>query len=192
MIVGVNGVSEAGKDSIGRICVEEWGCKHLAFATRMKEFALAVNPWVPIDHMQSPEAVNTRGQFVRLRELVEKVGWDEAKKNPEVRRLLQATGTEGGRKTLDEALWIKQVSPLVRGKRNYVITDVRFLNEAEFIRNHGGIVVRVERPGYGPALGHVSDVHEDSLWDEVIHNNGTLDDLRKTVIDRLGEYFDDQ
>lgn len=188
MIVGVNGVSESGKDSIGRICVEEWGCKPLAFATRMKEFALAVNPWVPIDPLLV-DKIESRGQIIRLRALVEKVGWDAAKKNPEVRRLLQHIGTEGGRKTLDEALWIKQVSPLVRGKWNYVITDVRFLNEAEFIRNHGGIVVRVERPGYGPALGHVSDVHDAALWDEVIHNNGTLDDLRKTVIDCLGEYF---
>jgi deoxynucleotide monophosphate kinase-like protein len=189
MIVGINGVSESGKDSIGRICIEEWGCKHLAFATRMKEFALAVDPWVPIDPLLSPALFNTRGQFVRLSVLVARDGWDMAKKNPEVRRLLQAIGTEGGRKTLDEKLWIKQVSPLIRPNKHYVVTDVRFLNEAEFIRNHGGIVVRVERPGYGPALGHISDVHDDSLWDVVIHNDGSLDDLHKKVVGVLAEYF---
>lgn len=190
VIVGINGVAESGKDTLGTICAQSWGCKRLAFATRMKEFALAVDPWVPIDPLQNPQAFNTRGQFTRLSIMVEAIGWDMAKKNPEVRRLLQAIGTEGGRETLDPDLWIKQVRPLLRKGRNYVITDVRFLNEAEFVRNHGGIVVRVERPGFGPALGHVSDVHNDSLWDIVIHNDGTVDDLRKRAIDLLGEYFD--
>lgn len=188
MIVGINGVAGSGKDAVGGVCRERWGCKRLAFADRMKEFALAVNPWVPIDPLLV-DKLQTRGQIVRLAVMVDAIGWDAAKQNPEVRRLLIAIGTEGGRNCLGEDIWIKQVSPLVRKDKNYVVTDVRFLNEAEWVRNHGGIVVRVERPGYGPLVNHDSEVHGDSLWDTIIHNNGTLEDLETTVVDQLDGYF---
>jgi hypothetical protein len=191
VIVGVNGVAESGKDSVGVACDIEWGCRRLAFADRMKEYALAINPWVPIDHMQSVEAEHTRGQFVRLRTLVERVGWDEAKKNPEVRNLLIGFG-HGGREVLGENIWVFQCfgNGLLRKDRNYVVTDVRYLNEAEAIRKRGGVIVRVERPGYGPVRHYEGEVHDDSLWDIVIHNDGTLADLHQKVRKALQPYFD--
>jgi hypothetical protein len=191
MIVGINGVSESGKDSIGQICINHWNCKRLAFADRMKECALAIDPWIPIDPALV-DYIETRGQIVRLSVMVSKLGWDEAKKNPEVRRFLQRLGTDAGRNILAEDLWVRQLTPLIKARpsQHFVITDVRFLNEAEMIRNRGGVVVRVTRPGYGPAQGHISDVHDQSLWDEIIHNNGTLEELEETTVAILGKYFD--
>lgn len=183
MIVGVNGVAYSGKDSVGNVCIDAFGCKRIAFADRMKEFALAVNPWV-----YDP---NRPGLLIRLHDLVKEVGWDHAKKHPEVRRLLIAIGTEGGRKVLGEDLWINQAmgGGRLRKDRHYVVTDVRFLNEAEAIRKRGGVVLRVERPGFGPLVQHASELHDQGLWDFVIHNDGTLTDLHNKVVAALRDFF---
>ena len=47
---------------------------------------------------------------------------------------------------------------------DWVITDVRFPNEAQAIKNAGGIVIRVDRPGYKPVNPHPSETALDN-WD---------------------------
>lgn len=65
-----------------------------------------------------------------------------------------------------------------------VITDVRFANEAEFVRGMGGTVVGIIRPGMAMERHH-SHISESGQWecrpDEVIHNNGTVEDLHKKM-----------
>lgn len=65
------------------------------------------------------------------------------------RRLLELVGTEFGREILDTNVWLKVVSDSV--KRNdaklVVVTDVRFDNEALFIRNQNkGMVIEIVAP----------------------------------------------
>lgn len=68
------------------------------------------------------------------------------------------------------------------------IPDVRFMNEVLGVRAAGGKVIRVARPGAGLAKGagqHASESEmgslPDSLFDVVIVNDGTLEDLRVKV-----------
>lgn len=77
--------------------------------------------------------------------------------------------------------------PMERAK-GVVIPDVRFRNEFEAIRAGGGYIVRVVRPGAGlkHAYGaHASEVEqtkiEDSEFDALIKNDGTLADLEGKV-----------
>lgn len=63
---------------------------------------------------------------------------------------LQVWGTEyrrGGKYGYD-AYWIDKVRPVIEANREarYVITDVRFLNEAKMVRECNGILLRVRRP----------------------------------------------
>jgi len=195
VIIGLNGVSEVGKDEVGRILRMKYNAVTFALADKVREFALAVDPWVPIDPYVDVDAKHARGQFVRLSKLVQEVGWDAAKKNKEVRRLLQRIGTEGGRNVVGEKVWIKLIEEEIRTAKTYkknmnvpiVITDVRFLNEADWIRSRDGIVIRVTRPGYGPVNDHVSDnVTDTSLWDYVLPNDGTLEQLELRVVREIG------
>ena len=56
--------------------------------------------------------------------------------------------------------------------------DVRFPNEAEFVRQSGGIVVRIERPDHGPVNQHVSDAGQSEIKvDLTIVNDGTPEDM---------------
>lgn len=107
---------------------------------------------------------------------------------PEFRRtgteLQQFAGTEMGRDFCYSGLWLDlwlaRARSLLAAGGKVVQESVRFPNEAEAIRALGGVVIRVERPGVGPLSEHVSEL-PPAEPDHVIHNNGTLADLRWQV-----------
>jgi phosphomevalonate kinase len=64
------------------------------------------------------------------------------------RKLLQREGTELGRNVYGKDIWIKYFDNWIslykfRGIENFICTDVRFLNEFEYIKQKGGIVIRI-------------------------------------------------
>lgn len=190
MLVGLSGVVDAGKDEVARIFVEEHGFKQLALATKMKEAALALDPIIDFEVVMGPGGAIREIRPVRLSEIIEKVGPEKAKEHPEVRRTYQRMGTEVGRRTIDEQLWIKLVFALVRDRRadsDIVISDVRFVNEAQYIGARGH-VWRIIRPGAGlegEAAEHISEWEltddTDGLFDYFLHNDGTIEDLSEKV-----------
>ena len=71
-----------------------------------------------------------------------------------IRPFLVTYGTDIRRK-LDPNCWINEIKNDVYKKvkeGNYVfITDVRFANEARWIKSQGGLIFNIEREGIGPA-----------------------------------------
>ena len=65
-----------------------------------------------------------------------------------------------------------------------VITDVRFPNEAAMVRQLGGQIWQIKRPGYeAGGTGHASDTAGEEFGpDRVLLNSGSLEDLRATVL----------
>jgi len=64
------------------------------------------------------------------------------------RKLLQREGTELGRNVYGKDIWIKYLDNWIslykfRGIENFICTDVRFLNEIEYIKQKGGIIIRI-------------------------------------------------
>lgn len=70
-----------------------------------------------------------------------------------------------------------------------VITDVRFPNEAALVRQLGGQLWQILRPGYeAGGTGHASDTDGSEFRPEVVLENfGSLDDLRRIVLDAWSE-----
>lgn len=107
------------------------------------------------------------------------------------RQLLQTLGTEWGRALVRDDIWLvlarRRIDALLEaGAASVVIADVRFDNEAAMIRQAGGQVWEVVRPG-----GHAVAEHESErgvsphLVDLKIHNAGTIEQLRDYVADAL-------
>lgn len=74
-------------------------------------------------------------------------------------------------------------------RAGWIITDVRFPNEAEAIRAAGGIVFKVVRPSLGVSDDeHPSETSVDLIEaDHTIINDGTLADLRTKLLSvRMG------
>lgn len=98
-----------------------------------------------------------------------------------VREFLQKLGTEGLRNNLHENVWVNALfSEFDPASSKWLITDVRFQNEADAIKKLGGIVVRIDR---GMDTGtHPSETSlDDYKFDYTITNKGSLNDLVKEV-----------
>ena len=105
-------------------------------------------------------------------------GWNGLK-DKRGRKLLQDLGMAG--RAYKESIWIDYVHEETVGFGNHVFTDVRFQNEADYIRGLGGIIVRIVRPGI------ISGNHESELKqceipaDIEIVNDGSIEDLHDKI-----------
>lgn len=170
MIIGLSGYAGSGKDTVCEIIQKTGFFQRKAFADPIRNVVWALNPILNRE-------MNT------VREAVNALGWDEAKRTfPELRRLLQVTGTEVGRKMFAEDFWVAIAMRDVSATDDVVFTDVRFYNEAIAIKNKGGQIWRIEREGFKPVNGHVSETAMDNWkFDVTVRNNGTLEELEDTV-----------
>lgn len=124
-----------------------------------------------------------------------------------VREFLQKLGTDGLRDGLHPNTWVNALmadytpnpnkavadflaaeglpASMNAGKEeypNWIITDTRFTNEAEAIKQKGGIIIRVNRPGVEAVNAHPSETGLDNWkFDHVIENDGTLEQLAEKV-----------
>lgn len=98
------------------------------------------------------------------------------------REVLQAVG-EGMRKLLHEQIWIDALFNKFTPSSKWIVSDCRYVNEAEYIRSKGGILIRINNPNTESKDKHVSEIELDSYqdWDYIINNNGTVQDLAQKV-----------
>ena len=169
MIIGLSGYAQSGKDTVAQVLVDNYGFTRIAFADKIREFLYEVNPMVGC----SPSGY--------LKDLVDLEGWEKAKQEPQVRRLLQDLGV-GARKVFGDDFWIKQALKNI-DQGNYVITDVRFKNEATAIWLMPGKIWRVTRPGVTAVNAHVSETQMDDYpVDHFVKNDGDIKDLWEEVL----------
>jgi len=103
-----------------------------------------------------------------------------------VRHMLQTLGTEYGRQCLHPNVWLICWRKQAERHAKVVADDVRFPNEAALIREMGGEMWMVRRPGVERNTGHASEGSLDEFdFDRVIENDGTLDELRTKVLAAL-------
>lgn len=196
-LIALSGYARSGKDAAAKVLVEEFGFTRVAFADKLREFLYALNPIV-LGWAKNP--VSGKMDYApgvwNVQSVIDRYGWDGYKESPfgpEIRRLLQRLGTEAGRNTLWDSIWIDAAFANVPEDAKICITDCRFSNEAEAIKSRGGKIWRVLRDGIGPAVGSDGSIHpsetslDDWTFDKYIHNDGTLEDYRKSVIRRYLE-----
>ena len=103
-----------------------------------------------------------------------------------VRRILQWWGTEY-RRHQDPDYWTKAWSRKIEQfdleHTHVLIDDVRFMNELSTIKSHGGLIVKIERPGFDGANNHASETSLDDYndWSHVSVNDGTLEEFKAKV-----------
>lgn len=116
------------------------------------------------------------------------------------RALLQWLGTNWGRDTVSETLWVDiwkamATKHLSKFAATVVSDDVRFDNEAETVKALGGVVVKIFSSDTNKRIDtsqgivhHKSESGIDHKYiDYFIDNNGTLEDLRNQVVSLVNE-----
>jgi len=174
-VIGLCGYAGAGKDEVAQILAARYDYQRVAFADTLKTVLYATNP----SYRDTAAA-----RCLSLARTVDAIGWDGAKKQPEVRRMLQDLGA--AMRAVDPDVWVIAVWNQTLGHRGqrYVIPDVRYRNEVRV----ADTLWRIERPGYGPVNDHASETQLDGHpADRTIVNDGSLADLADKVAAAMEE-----
>lgn len=210
MIFGITGLIGSGKDTIADYLCTEHGFRRLSFAGSLKDAIASIFGW----DREMLEGVTKSSREWREKPdqwWTERLGF---KVTP--RHILQTWGTEVCRNGFHKDIWVASVENKLRQTGdNIVITDCRFLNELNAIKAAGGVTIRVHRgqkPEWydsaidlnrGPShIGwaiarnklekygvHASEYSSVGLkYDHHIHNDGTIDDLYRTINDLVQSF----
>jgi hypothetical protein len=179
MIIGLTGYAQSGKDTVANILVNNYGYTRIAFADKIREFLYETNPMY--------DSIVGEPLFVKAK--VDRDGWEEAKKSPHIRRLLQTSGV-AARKVFGENFWVQQALREVHFEGNFVITDVRFPNEADAIRKYDNSQIwRIRRNGVTAVNQHVSETAMDGeKVDQIFMNSGSIEELELLIKTRMAGY----
>ena len=166
MIIGFNGPARAGKDTAARTLIYRYGFRRLAFADALKQAAKIIFG-----------LTDAQVYGDDLKEVADPF-WGASPRD-----IMQRLGTECLRQGYADDVWIKALFRQVEPHENYVITDVRFPNEADEVKRWGGRVIRIERPGaLGETMVHASETAMRGYdFDGVIVNDGTPEELARKV-----------
>lgn len=108
------------------------------------------------------------------------------------RRAMQSLGTEWGRGMIHTELWVRAAMRRAMRQRDVdlvVFDDVRFDNEARAIREQGGIVIRVVRPGVVNTDTHASEAGVSDCYVDHDVCNLNLDNARQGIVAIVQEFL---
>ena len=204
-VIAVCGIKGNGKDTVADYIIKQYpNWEKDSFAGTLKDAVSAIFGWDR--KMLAGETPEDRAKREEKDKYwSEKLGFDVTPRN-----ILQIFGTECVRNHFHKNIWVDSLERKVKNsKNNIIITDCRFKNEIDMLRNIGATVIRVERPPlpnwfrkcevigqkylnnecplYIP-IPELADVHQ-SEWDwigydnpdYIIQNDGTLEELYAKV-----------
>lgn len=203
MIVGLLGFIGSGKGTAGDI-LKDMGFTPVSFAKGVKDVTSEMFGWPR--HLLEGDTQRSR----EWREQPDEFWSKEFGKSFTPRYALQLMGTEVGRDVFHKDFWVIKLKKYVEEnpEQHFVITDVRFENEIQFVHEQNGILIEIQRglkPHWYPIASQAnsgdrhantwmleqSGIHE-SEWrwvggdiDAVIDNNGTVEDLKNNLMKRL-------
>lgn len=164
MIIGVTGKKQSGKSLMANY-LKKYNFVELSFAEPIKEICKILFNFTD-DQMNG-----------QLKEIIDE-NW-----NVTPRKCMQFIGTELFRNQLNklicdigEDIWMKIVYQKIKKLlgNNIIISDVRYQNEADMIKNCGGIIIKIQR-NYD--ISDISDIHSSEqneiIFDHIIMNDKT-------------------
>jgi len=196
IVIGVVGLIGSGKGTFGDYLVKHHNFRSLSFAAPLKDAVSSIFGW-------SRDLLEGASTESRLWREQTDVYWSQ-KLNRQItpRKVLQEMGTEVMRNNFDQNIWIHSMEKHINNSdKNIVITDVRFSNEMNMIKNVNGTVVWIKKDplpewfdiavaannGSQNALNYMkqlTDVHE-SEWAWV----GSKIDLTITNNDDINSFY---
>lgn len=170
-LIGITGRARSGKDTAATILRVYHGFHRMAFADPLKS-AVSTLFKVPADTVFSDAIKELQLPF-----------WDL-----KFRDILQRFGTESMRDVFGQDFWIRRwlldYAP-IRDSVNVVVTDVRFENEAQTIRDYGGVIIHLHRDEAGLTGSEGRHRSEGGVmqnpYDVIVYNNGTLVELAEKL-----------
>lgn len=182
MLIGLTGRAGCGKDTVARFLCDTHGFVQIALADPLRDGLKAMLGLVD-------EQLYERA--------LKETPIDWIGKSP--RELMQTLGTEWGRELVADDLWLRAAARRIARIKAYpphlhvagiVVSDIRYENEADWLRNQGGQLWIIKRnPSHTMeehTAAHSSEQHLPTRSGEPrIFNHGTLDELYDQVAEIL-------
>lgn len=170
-VIGLCGPRQVGKDTVRRFIIASQGGYPYSMADPIRAMLLG---GFGID-MNDPYWIENKEQVIPA------LG-----KSP--RDMMRTLGTEWGRDLVNQDIWLTLARQrLLAMGPGMVLADIRFENEAKWVRDMGGRIVHIDSKIHGQQdVQHSSDTPViRELGDGIIVNNGSLEDLQSAVKDLL-------
>ena len=177
-IIGICGKKESGKDTVGDYIVSHYtGYEKLSFAGALKQICKILYPFLTDNQLSDHK-------------LKEKIEVDTLQ-NQSPRMIMQRVGTDLFRTHYDKNIWIRILNDSIRRRiqenqsSKFVITDVRFQNELEYILStfEDVTILNIKRESKSNIVDqHITEngiLSCDSMI--TIENNGTLHELYQQI-----------
>jgi hypothetical protein len=166
MLIGLSGKAGCGKSTVAKYLVEEYGFTEVSFAAILKDMLAVAGFPEPADRADKEKIIE---------------GFDFS-----WRHAAQTLGTEWGRETLDQNIWVKLTMMKLEEGKDYVFADCRFDNESAAIEHKGGININLvgRKVDLGNCSTHTS---EAGISEHLIHytfdNSGEIDYMKSWIDD---------
>lgn len=180
-VVGITGRKFNGKDTTALILCKKYGYQQLSFAGPLKSLCQVVFGFTNEQvHGNLKETPDDNWYGLTPRQVLQFVGTNMFRDH--MSELDQNFGQNFwlicAQKYM-ETIWKRDPTA------HFVISDVRFHNEVDFVKNLGGVVLRVKREAANSTVidPHISEQLIDTFdnIDYDIKNDGTLNDLNDTI-----------
>jgi hypothetical protein len=188
LLIGIHGKPHAGKDTIADYLIDEYGFYKFGPSNPVKRTAAAMFN-VPIECFIDPALKEKIDPFWKI----------------SYREMAQKVGKESSRDVFGEDFWMMHVGQKLAQieqedtqatqrdiRMGVVMADIRYSNEARWVKNNGGVVLFVERSdrarGYVANSGHAAEqgLPED-LADYIVSNDGDFKQLYRRI-DKMVEW----
>lgn len=179
MIIGISAKKQHGKDSVANIIQELTSNKFkiVKFADKLKDFVCELINCSRIDLEDENfknKPLGNEWDFIDIDGNIQKMT---------SRLLMQKIGTDAMRNYVHNNVWINATFSEYCDRCNWIITDLRFKNEFEYIKKYEGITIRINRPSILINDDHPSETNLDDIKDfnYYIKNDGSYEDLVNKV-----------
>ena len=173
ILLGLAGPARSGKSTAADHLVRNHLLEHYAFADPLRSGLMEIFNLDPEDF-----------EGAKKEQPVDWLG-----RSP--RELMQSMGTEWARQMVHPDVWVKLAEQNLNYLENsltsvvgFVVSDVRFENEAELIRERGGTILHIARPDAPAVNPHSSETGiQVKQPDLIVRNTGDREQLRCLIDD---------
>lgn len=166
-IIGISGLAGSGKDTLADMLYNLMDYESMAFADPIKDM-LSTGLNISLDHFYAEDKEVLNDHY-----------------GVTIRHMIQTLGTEWGRRYVGEDIWINAMESRIKtlaGADKVVVTDIRFENEAAWVREHGTLIHIYGRGGIDTSHSSESGIKKLDT-DLNIDNSGSISDLEDQLVE---------